>query len=85
VNNVVIRAGYSANAGIVLDQRMGALAVDEKLVQFDGKQAFVEIAAADGVFERKDVKLGLSDGLVIEVLDGLTLEDVVKVPSAKSD
>lgn len=85
VNNVVIRAGYSANAGIVLDQRIGALALDEKLVQFDGKQAFVEVAAASGGFERRDVKLGLSDGLVIEVLEGLSPDDTVKVPSTKSN
>ncbi len=85
VNNVVIRAGYSANAGIVLDQRIGALALDEKLVQFDGKQAFVEVAVATGAFERRDVKLGLSDGLVIEVLEGLSPDDTVKVPSAKGN
>ena len=85
VNNVVIRAGYSANAGIVLDQRIGALALDEKLVQFDGKQAFVEVAVATGAFERRDVKLGLSDGLVIEVLEGLSPDDTVKVPNAKGN
>jgi len=80
--DVVIRAGYSANAGIVLDKKSGVLAVNEKLVQFDGKQPFVEVMTGAGTFERRDLQVGISDGLQIEVLSGVALEDKIKVPQA---
>ncbi len=85
VKGVVIRAGYSANAGIVLDKRDKVLAISERLLQFEGKAPFVEIVTGPGQFERRDVKVGLSDGLTIEVLEGLTIDDEVKVPSPKGE
>ncbi len=81
VDGVVIRAGYSANAGIVLERRDKVLALDEKLLQFDGERPFVEVKVAEGRFERRDVKVGVSDGIKIEVKEGVTAEDEIKVPS----
>ena len=74
-----IRAGYSANADIVLEKREDVLAIRESLLQFDGKQPFVEVETGEQTYERRDVKIGLSDGIQVEVLDGLTEEDKVKV------
>ncbi|GGH75374.1 efflux RND transporter periplasmic adaptor subunit [Phaeocystidibacter marisrubri] len=74
-----IRAGYSANADIVLSSRDSVMRLDEKLLQFDGDQPFVEVKVGDQSFERRDVELGLSDGLKVEVLSGLTAEDQIKV------
>jgi HlyD family secretion protein len=39
----------------------------------------VEIAVGDQKFERRDVKLGLSDGIKVEVLSGVSEEDEIKV------
>lgn len=73
-----IRAGYSANADIVLDKREQVLTINESLLKFDGKQAYVEIEVGEQQFERRDVELGLSDGIRVEVLSGISEEDRIK-------
>jgi HlyD family secretion protein len=78
---VFVRAGYSANADVVLDKRTGVLAIREALVQFEQGKPFVEIEVEQGVYQRKDVKLGLSDGIYAEVLEGVTKDQKVKQPS----
>ncbi|MBK9033340.1 MAG: efflux RND transporter periplasmic adaptor subunit [Myxococcales bacterium] len=77
---VFIRAGYSANADVVLDKREQVLAVREALVQFKDGQRFVEVETTPKQFARKDVKLGLSDGIWAEVLEGVTAADKIKQP-----
>ncbi|RIV42980.1 efflux RND transporter periplasmic adaptor subunit [Flagellimonas pelagia] len=79
-----IRAGLSANASIILARADSVLAVKEALVQFDGdtKKPFVEIETADQQFERRDVELGVSDGIFVEVKSGLAATDKIKVWNA---
>ena len=79
-NEQFIRAGYSANADIVLARVDSVLAVPESVIQFDGDTAFVEVETDPQVFERKIVELGLSDGINIEIVAGITEEDKIKVP-----
>lgn len=74
-----LRAGYSANADVELDRRDNILTISETLVQYKKRQAFVEVEISTGFYEKRDVKLGLSDGLSVEVVSGLTLEDKLKV------
>ena len=81
MKDVVIRAGYSANAGIVLEQKAGVLALNEKLVQFDGDKPFVEVLVASNRFERRDITVGISDGIKIEVKSGVDGSSEIKVPS----
>jgi HlyD family secretion protein len=76
-----IRAGYSANADIVLDRRDSVLAINEKVLQFSGDSVFVEVETADQVFEKRLVETGLSDGLNVELLKGINEEEKVKVPA----
>ncbi len=67
-----LRAGYSANADIVLDHRDQVLAINEgNLITEDGK-SFVEVEVGPQEFERKEIETGLSDGINIEVLGGIT-------------
>ncbi|MEH6551516.1 MAG: efflux RND transporter periplasmic adaptor subunit [Pseudomonadales bacterium] len=73
-----LRAGYSANADIVLDRRENILAINEGNLQFDEQVTYVEIEVSPQVFERRDVKTGLSDGINIEVLAGLKEIDTIK-------
>ncbi len=78
--NQFIRAGYSANADIVLDRRDSVLTVSEKLLQFSNDSVFVEVETAPQIFEKRQIKTGLSDGINIEVLEGITKEEKIKVP-----
>lgn len=76
-----IRAGLSANASIILDRADEVLAIKEALVQFDAKtqEPFVEVETGDQEFERRDLKLGISDGIQVEVKDGISKNDKIKV------
>lgn len=74
-----VRAGYSANANIVLDKRDAVLTISEGLLQFEDEVPFVEVATGENQWERRNVTLGLSDGLKVEVLYGLTTDDRIKV------
>lgn len=78
---VFIRAGYSANADIVLDRRTQALVVDEGVLQFDKGKPFVEVETAPQTFERREIETGISDGIKIEVKAGLEETDKIKKPS----
>lgn len=76
-----IRAGYSANADIVLDTRTNVLAIHESVLQFGTDSTYVEVETnKPQVFEKRLVKLGLSDGINVEVLSGVTLTDKIKEP-----
>ncbi|MCX7987194.1 MAG: efflux RND transporter periplasmic adaptor subunit [Bacteroidales bacterium] len=75
-----IRSGYSANADIVLDERKGVLAIPEKLLQFEGDSAFVEIETQPQIFVKRFVKTGLSDGINIQIIEGISEKDKIKVP-----
>ncbi len=76
-----IRAGYSANADIVLEKKDSVLAIKEALLKFDKKteEPYVEVKLADGTFEKRELKLGTSDGVNVEVLEGVTKDDEIKV------
>ncbi|MBT8270923.1 MAG: efflux transporter periplasmic adaptor subunit, partial [Bacteroidia bacterium] len=82
-----IRAGYSANAEIELESKDSTLVIREALVQFDRitEQAFVEIQQDDNSFERKDVELGISDGINVEIVEGVAEGDKIKVWNKASD
>ncbi len=73
-----IRAGYSANADIVLDTRDNVLAVRESNLTFEKDSIFVEIEKGYQEFEKKQIETGLSDGINIEVLSGVTEKDKIK-------
>lgn len=75
-DSIFVRAGYSANADIVIDRREGAVTIPESTIEFEGDKTFVNIltsdsTAVDQTFERKEIKIGLSDGVKVEVTEGL--------------
>jgi HlyD family secretion protein len=74
-----LRAGYSANADIVFEQRKNVLALKESLLQFDGDTVFVEVETAPQQFEKRSIEVGLSDGINIEILSGLAKTDRIKI------
>ena len=82
---VVLRAGYSANADIVVREKADVLLVPERLVTFAGGKATVEVPGVEvGEPVKKEIKVGLSDGIHVEVVDGLRHKDpVVERPPKK--
>src|SRR5262245_12298721 len=82
---VVLRAGYSANADVVVREKQEVLLLPERLVTFAEGKASVEIPGGEGQEPvKRQVKTGLSDGLNIEIADGLKLgEGVVERPPKK--
>lgn len=80
-DSVFIRAGYSANASLVLEKKDSIMAISEALLQFDKvtNEPYVEIKNDAGEFERKDIEVGISDGINVEVISGIEMEDEIKV------
>jgi len=76
-----IRAGLSANASIILEKADKVLAVKEALIQFDPKtqKPFVEVEKGKQKFERRDLVLGVSDGIYVEIKSGISSKDKIKV------
>ena len=86
--DVFVRAGYSANASIVIESREGVLTLPESTVEFEGEKTYVYLLtsaedAAEQTFDKREVKIGLSDGINIELTEGVTADD--KVRGAKED
>jgi HlyD family secretion protein len=78
-----IRAGYSANAKVVLDRTDSVMAIPESLLQFEKDSAYVEVEVAPQQYEKRFIKTGLSDGINVEIKSGLTLEDKIKKPGSQ--
>lgn len=78
-NDVFLRAGYSANADIILDRRDKVVSIKERDLIIKEDSTFVEIAIGDQEFEKKLIKTGLSDGIQIEVLSGIDTTTQIKV------
>ncbi|MFT4526109.1 MAG: HlyD family secretion protein [Granulosicoccus sp.] len=81
--DVFIRSGYSANADIVLDRRDSVLALSESLLIMteDTDTIYIEVEKGDQEFEKVEVEVGLSDGINIEILNGVDAETKIKKQS----
>jgi HlyD family secretion protein len=82
---ITLRAGYSANADVIIREKKDVLVLPERLVSFEdgGKKTFVELPNADPKGEPKkvEIKTGVSDGLNVEIVRGLKKgEKVVERP-----
>jgi HlyD family secretion protein len=76
-DGAVLRAGFSANAHIIIARRDSVLAVPERVVTFRNDSAFVQIPVGEMGSEERYIKTGLSDAIHIEVLEGLKEGEVV--------
>ena len=87
-----VRAGYSANASIITAQRKEVDALNEAVIQYDleTKKPYVEIEIGNQEFERREIVLGLADGINVEIISGLKKDEKVKIwsitqPNKKGD
>ena len=85
--NVNVRAGYSANAIMETGNKENILCVKESLLQFNRitDKPFVEIKQKDGTYKIKNVEIGISDGINVEILEGVTENDEIKVWNIVTD
>lgn len=79
-DDVMVRAGYSANAEIVLEQAKHVLSVPEGVVEYVGDSTFVYVLKDKETqsYDRRLVKLGLSDGVHVEIKNGIGAKDVLR-------
>ena len=82
-DSIFVRAGYSANASIVIQRRAGVLTLPESTIEFEGDKTYVQVLtspaeAEEQTFERREVKIGLSDGINIEITEGVTADDQIR-------
>ncbi|MFN0159066.1 MAG: efflux RND transporter periplasmic adaptor subunit [Bacteroidota bacterium] len=83
-NNITLRAGYSANANIIIQKKDSVLTIPERVVTFRNDSAFVKIPVGPEKEEERYIKTGLSDAINIEVLEGLKDgEEVLEKPVKK--
>lgn len=85
-----VRAGYSANAAIVLEEKKDVLSIKEALLQFDKEtnKPYVEVEIGENEFEKKELVLGVSDGIDVEIISGIDENAKIKIWNkleAKSD
>jgi HlyD family secretion protein len=77
LGEIRLRAGFSANADIIMDERADVLLLPERVVTFEGDSAWVEVPAAGGGREKRSIRTGLSDAIRVEILAGLAEGDTV--------
>ena len=85
--NAVLRAGYSANANIIIQKKINVLTIPERVVTFSNDSGFVNVALGKNKKdEKRYIKTGLSDAINIEVVSGLNDSDeVFEKPVKKID
>jgi HlyD family secretion protein len=77
----MIRAGYSTNAELVINKAENTLFIPERLVEFNEEKAYVEVMGDNGEIIKREVEIGLSDGINVEIKGGLAEgEEVVERP-----
>ncbi len=78
IDSVFVRAGYSANADIVLERHDSVFCVKESWIKFKKDSAYVEIETEPSKFKKRTIQIGLSDGINVEVLNGIDENDKIK-------
>lgn len=80
-DSAYVRAGYSANASIKLEEKKDVLAIKEALLQFDKEteKPFVEVEVGENEFEKKELELGVSDGINVEIVSGIDEDAKIKI------
>lgn len=73
-----LKAGFSSNAEVEMSHKTGVLTIPEATVTYEGDKSFVFVKGGKGEYEKKEVTLGLSDGIKVEVLSGLTGDETLR-------
>lgn len=79
-DSLMLRSQFSAIAKIVLAERKNVLSIEEKYLHFNTNQTFIYLKQGDKKIKRY-LKTGLSDGVNVQVLGGLTKKDNIALES----
>lgn len=83
--SVQLRAGYSANADIIIKKKEDVLSLPERVITFSNDSAFVYLPdTVNQTRIRKPVVTGMSNAINIEIVSGLAEGDAVLEPELKS-
>jgi len=77
-DDVFLRAGYSANADVILQRKDQVVSIQERDIIYSGDTTFVEIKKDDQEYEKLEIKVGISDGLYTEVVSGIDTTSAIK-------
>lgn len=83
-SNVNIRSGYSANANIVIAKAENVLSCDETAIEFADNKTYVYVLTSNPKdvenqkFDRREVSIGISDGLYVELKSGVKAGDILR-------
>ncbi|MDX1389500.1 MAG: HlyD family efflux transporter periplasmic adaptor subunit, partial [Acidobacteriota bacterium] len=83
VEGAELRAGYSANADVIIDRRDDVLAIPERLIEVRNDTSYVRVLMPDESTEERVIRTGLSDAVTIEVLEGLEEGEKLVEPPAR--
>lgn len=75
----IVRAGCTANATVLLEQKINVLALEEKYFQFNYDSIYVEVEDEQGKFKKQFIKTGISDGIYTEIISGIDSLAIIKV------
>ncbi|MCB9426648.1 MAG: efflux RND transporter periplasmic adaptor subunit [Flavobacteriales bacterium] len=76
--SIAIRSGYSAIATLITEKRDSVLTIDEKDIIYEKDSTYVEIIDAADKPIKKAVEIGVSNGIRVEVINGLSKQSKVK-------
>ncbi|MEO1436879.1 MAG: HlyD family efflux transporter periplasmic adaptor subunit [Bacteroidota bacterium] len=82
-DDIFLRAGYSANGDIILEKKEDVWAIQERDIQYEEEKAFVEVEIGDQQYEKKEVELGISDGINVELINGI--DTLTKIRANKKE
>lgn len=83
-DSLTLRSGYSANALVIVNEAKNCLAIEENCVRYEGEQAVVDVLTSDPAdtkhqeFKSVPVSLGISNGVYVEVKDGIDEKTLLK-------
>lgn len=82
-----LRAGYSANATVILEKAQEAIAIPERVVEYAGDSSFVYLLRSDTpqTFDRISVKTGISNGIDVQLLEPASITTETKLRGNKED
>src|SRR6266850_2273815 len=80
VEGATLRAGYSANAEVIISRRDSVLYIPERLIIQRHDSSFVTVRTGPGKTAQRAIKTGLSDAINVEVLEGLQVTDSIVEP-----
>ena len=72
-----LRAGYSANADVIITKKEDIILIPERLIRTKDSVQYVEVEDSTKVVTEREIETGLSDGINIEVISGLDSGEVL--------